>query len=276
MRAGRLAAHNGSMRSAARRSAGRGVRGVTAAAEIGTVALWWGLQPLYKSMLFGLYNLTIAVIGALAAVRHPRSPIGWILAGFSTLTAVLSDFGAAYGHRASPEGWPAGPLAEWIGFGSWSPAALMGCWPCCSSRRAGCPGRGGGWWPGRAAPATCCTSRPGCSTRPTAPGIVSGTNPYAVAGPPYGVLAAAGGGLLTLAPVGSLGSPCRALSRGRPGGAAAAQVGRPGRARHRGPGSGVLRVLGRLAVRPGADPGNPDHRRAVPGCFGPAVPALRC
>ena len=36
--------------------------------------------------------------------------------------------------------------------------------------------------------------------------FVSGTNPYAVAGPPYGVLAAVGGGLLTLAAVGSLAS----------------------------------------------------------------------
>ena len=99
--------------------------GVTAAAEIGTVLLWWGLQQPYRSVLFGLYNLTIVVIGALIAVRHPRSPIGWILAGFSTQTAVLSDFVAAYGHRASLEGWPAGPLAEWIGFGTWSPGALM-------------------------------------------------------------------------------------------------------------------------------------------------------
>jgi hypothetical protein len=36
--------------------------------------------------------------------------------------------------------------------------------------------------------------------------FVSGVNPYAVPGPPYGVLAAVGGGLLTLAAVGSLAS----------------------------------------------------------------------
>ena len=95
--------------------------GVTAAAEIGTVVLWWGLQPLYKSVLFGSYNLTIAVIGALAAVRHPRSPIGWILAGFSTWTAVLSDFGAAYGHRASLEGWPAARWPSGSGSGAGHP-----------------------------------------------------------------------------------------------------------------------------------------------------------
>jgi len=80
-----------------------------------------GLQPPYKSVLFGLYNLTIVVIGALIAVRHPRSPIGWILVGFSTEIAVLSDFVAAYGHRASLESWPAGPPAEWIGFATCRP-----------------------------------------------------------------------------------------------------------------------------------------------------------
>ena len=89
-------------------------------------------------------------------------------------------------------------------------------------------------------------------------------------------MAAVGGALMTLALIGSFASLVVRYRGGRPGGAAAAQVGRPGRARHRGPGSGVLRVLGRLAVRPGADPGGSDHRRAVPGCCGPAVPALRC
>jgi signal transduction histidine kinase len=180
--------------------------GVTAAAEIGTVVLWWGLQPLYKSVLFGLYNLTIAVIGALAAVRHPRSPIGWILAGFSTWTAVLSDFGAAYGHRASLEGWPAGPLAEWIGFGSWSPAALMWVLALLFVPTGRLPGPR--WrlvaWAGCAGdllyiPAWLLNPANGAE-------FVAGTNPYAVAGPPYGVLAAVGGGLLTLAAVGSLAS----------------------------------------------------------------------
>jgi hypothetical protein len=84
--------------------------GVTAAAEIGTVLLGWELQPAYTSVLFGLYNVTIVVIGALIAVRYPRNPVGWILAGFGTQTAVLSDFVAAYGHRASLQGWPADPV----------------------------------------------------------------------------------------------------------------------------------------------------------------------
>jgi signal transduction histidine kinase len=180
--------------------------GVTAAAEIGTVLLSWGLQPAYKSVLFGLYNLTIVVIGALIAVRHPRSPIGWILLGFSTQIAVLSDFVAAYGHRASLESWSAGPLAEWIGFGTWSTGALMWVLALLFIPTGRLPGPR--WrlvaWAGCAGdllyiPAWLLDPANGTN-------FISGTNPYAVPGPPYGVLAAAGGGVLTLAAVGSLAS----------------------------------------------------------------------
>ncbi len=180
--------------------------GVTAAAEIGTILLWWGLQPAYKSVLFGLYNLTIVVIGALIAVRHPRSPIGWILAGFGTETAVLSDFVAAYGHRASLEGWSTGPLAEWIGFGTWSLGALMWVLALLFIPTGRLPG-----------PRWRLVALMGCAgallyipawllNPANGANFVSGVNPYAVPGPPYGVLAAVGGGLLTLAAVGSLAS----------------------------------------------------------------------
>ena len=180
--------------------------GVTAAAEIGTVLLRWGPQPAYTSVLFGLYNVTIVVIGALIAVRHPRNPVGWILAGFGTQTAVLSDFVAAYGHRAALEGWPASPLAEWIGFGTWSLGALMWVLALLFVPTGRLPGPR--WrlvaWAGCAGvllyiPAWLLDPANGAN-------FVSGANPYAVPGPPYGVLAAVGGGLLTLAAAGSVAS----------------------------------------------------------------------
>lgn len=180
--------------------------GVTAAAEIGAVVFGWGLQPAYTSVLFGLYNVTIVMIGALIAVRHPRNPIGWILTGFGTQTAVLSDFVAAYGHRASLEGWSAGPLAEWIGFGTWSLGALMWVLALLFIPTGRLPGPR--WrlvaWMGCAGallyiPAWLLDPANGAN-------FVSGVNPYAVPGPPYGVLTAVGGGLLTLAAVGSLAS----------------------------------------------------------------------
>jgi signal transduction histidine kinase len=183
-----------------------GCVGVTVAAEIGSVGLGWGLQPAYTSVLFGLYNLTIVVIGALIAVRHPRNPIGWILVGFGTQTAVFSDFLAAYGHHASLAGWAAGPLAEWIGFAAWSPGALMWVLALLFTPTGALPGRR--WrlvaWAGGAGDLLYIVA---WLLDPANGGqFVSGTNPYAVPGPPYRVLAAVGGGLLTLAAVGSLSS----------------------------------------------------------------------
>ena len=89
-------------------------------AETASIAVSWGSTPAYQSILFALYTLTIVFIGGLIAVRHPGNPIGWILAGIGTFNAVFGDFIADYGHRASTQGWPGGPLAEWIGYGSWA------------------------------------------------------------------------------------------------------------------------------------------------------------
>ena len=65
-------AHNQSVRALRPGLLTAGCVGVTAVAEAGTTVLAWGLQPAYKSVLFGLFTLTVVVIGALIAVRHPR------------------------------------------------------------------------------------------------------------------------------------------------------------------------------------------------------------
>ena len=204
--------------------------GVTGAAEAGAVTLSWGLKPPYTSVLFGVYNVTIVVIGALIAVRHPRSPIGWILAGFTAVTAVLSDFVAAYGHRASLDHWPGGPLAEWLGFGFWSPAALMWVLALLFVPTGRLPGPR--WrlvaWVG-CAWATRCTSRPGCSTRPTVSEFRVGREPVRRAGTAVrradrGGRRPADRGRGRLA-----GLAGRAVQGRRAGRAAAAQVGGAGR-----------------------------------------------
>ncbi len=139
-------------------------------------------------------------------MRHPRSPIGWILAGFTTVTAVLSDFVAAYGHRASLDHWPGGPLAEWLGFGFWSPGALMWVLALLFVPTGRLPGPR--WrlvaWAGCLGDAMYITAW--LLDPANGRNFVSGVNPYAVPGPPYGVLTAVGGGLLIAAAVGSLAS----------------------------------------------------------------------
>ena len=180
--------------------------GVAVLAETASIAVGWGSTSAYQSILFALYTLTIVLIGGLIAVRHPGSPIGWILAGFGTFSAVFGDFIATYGHRASTQGWPGGPLAEWIGYGSWAQAVLMwilalllvptGRLPGPRWRIIACAGCAG-----TALFIAGYLLDPG-----TGGNYVSGANPYAVAGPEWHIMRAAGGALMTLALIGSFSS----------------------------------------------------------------------
>ena len=206
MCAGRALADNGRVGSSRAAQLAGVCAGVAVLAETASIAVGWGSTPAYQSILFALYTVTIVLLGGLIAVRHPANPIGWILAGIGTFNAVFGDLISVYGHRASTQGWPGGPLAEWIGYGSWQPAILMwilalllvptGRLPGPRWRiiaYAGCagtvlyiagylldPGNGGNY--------------------------VSGANPYAVAGPEWHIMAAVGGVLMTLALIGSFAS----------------------------------------------------------------------
>jgi signal transduction histidine kinase len=179
--------------------------GVATLAVIGSVAVAWGSTPTYQTILYALFTLTIAIIGVLIAVRHPGNPVGWILTGFGvfdTLGSLLS----AYGHRASVEGWPAGPQAEWLGFGSWAPTVLMWILTMLVIPTGRLPGPR--WrivavagFAGMALYIPATLLDPGNGTN-----FVSGVNPYARPGQQWGILTAVGGALMTLALASSLAS----------------------------------------------------------------------
>jgi signal transduction histidine kinase len=179
--------------------------GVAMLGVIGAVAVGWGLTPTYQSILFALYTLTITIIGGLIAVRHPGSPVGWILTGFGAFDGVTSFVGA-YGHRASTEGWPGGPPAEWIGFGTWSAGVLVWILTLLVIPTGRLPG-----------PRWRIVAYAGCAGTAlyipawlldpgTGANFVSGANPYAWPGPQWGIMAAVGGVLMTLALAGSVAS----------------------------------------------------------------------
>jgi len=179
--------------------------GVTALGVIGEAAFGSGSTPAYQDILFAFYILMITIIGALIAVRRPGNPVGWILIGYGTFDGVTSALGA-YGHRASTEGWPAGPLTEWIGLGSWPAGPLMWILTLLVIPTGRLPG-----------PRWRLVAYAGCAGIALyVPGLlldpglgsnfVSRVNPYAWPGPPWGVLAAVGGGLMTLALAGSVAS----------------------------------------------------------------------
>lgn len=98
--------------------------GLTVLAEVGAVALSWGL-PSYYSVFFALYEITLTAVGALIVRRLPRHPVGWILCLFGVQGAVTSDLATGWGLRAVEQGWPAGEVAQWVGLVAWCPGALM-------------------------------------------------------------------------------------------------------------------------------------------------------
>lgn len=93
--------------------------GATVIAEIAAVALSWRLEPAYDTFVYTVFTLATVGAGALIAQRHPENPIGWLFCGFGLLNAVSGDLSEGYGLRAAAEGWPGGPMAEWIGWVSW-------------------------------------------------------------------------------------------------------------------------------------------------------------
>jgi signal transduction histidine kinase len=98
--------------------------GLTALVEAAAVALSWGLEPLYDTVVYAVVAVVGAGAGALVAARHPGNPIGWLLLGFALLNALISDVAQGWGLRAAAEGWPSGTAGEWITASSWLPSGF--------------------------------------------------------------------------------------------------------------------------------------------------------
>ncbi len=98
----------------------------TLAVEAVAVALSWGLEPRYDTVLYAFYAVTQAGAGALIVSRHPGHRIGWLFIADATFTALAGDLAQGWGLRAAEQGWPAGPFAEWVALWSWIPSGPLG------------------------------------------------------------------------------------------------------------------------------------------------------
>lgn len=115
------------------RGVGRTVSSVVAAACVAAVAageataivLVHGIQPLGDSLMWALYNVSVAAIGALIVLRMPRHAIGWILCLGGTVGGLSTDVLGGYGLRAEAAGWPAAAQTQWLAASAWCLSALM-------------------------------------------------------------------------------------------------------------------------------------------------------
>lgn len=87
---------------------------VTVSAELVAVGLSWGLEPWTDTAIYALYSTAIAAAGMLVASRDPRNPIGWLMLWLGASNAVFADLAQGYGLRAAEQGWPSGPVGEWL------------------------------------------------------------------------------------------------------------------------------------------------------------------
>ena len=94
--------------------------------EVAAVALSWGLEPGWDTLVYAIYALTQVAVGALIVSRHPGHRIGWLFIVDGIVTAAAADLAQGWGLRAAELGWPGGPWAEWIALSSWIVTAPLG------------------------------------------------------------------------------------------------------------------------------------------------------
>jgi signal transduction histidine kinase len=92
--------------------------GATLAVEVVAVALSWGLEPRYDTVVYAFYAVTLVGAGSLIVSRYPGHRIGWLFIA-TALQAALPDLAQGWGVRAAQQHWPAGPFAEWVALWSW-------------------------------------------------------------------------------------------------------------------------------------------------------------
>jgi signal transduction histidine kinase len=164
---------------------------LTLAVELAAVALSWGLESRYDTLLYAVYAATLAGAGALVASRQPRNPIGWLFLVFALLGAVMADAAQGWALQAPEQGWRGGDTAELLASSGRQLSGL--CWILTfllipdgrlPSRR---------WQPvvWAAAVGTLLTAA-GWSLDEDLYDFPSGHNPFAVEGLPTGALFAAG------------------------------------------------------------------------------------
>ncbi|GAB4006796.1 sensor histidine kinase [Nocardioides ultimimeridianus] len=93
---------------------------VAVAAEAGSVALSWGREPAWDTLVYAVYALATTVAGVLILARHPRHRIGVLLVVNGLLQAVVTDLAQDYALTGTPHHWPGAAIVDLIASCTWA------------------------------------------------------------------------------------------------------------------------------------------------------------
>ena len=162
--------------------------GLTLALEVAAIALSWGLESGYDTLLYAFYSVTLAAAGALIASRHPENAIGWLFCSFALLNALAADAAQGWALRAGETAGPAVTPPPCSPMRAGSRAASAGCSRSSCFRTGTCRAGGGGSPSGRPRSGRSSPCRAGRSTPDAGDVYPSGHNPIAVEQVPTEVL----------------------------------------------------------------------------------------
>ena len=172
--------------------------GVTVVLVVLMTLLSVGREPVFDTLLYGLFWITLATVGAFVASRHPDNAVGWLFCVLA-LYGALTESAAGWGYFAAEQGLPAGELGEWIILWSWVGDLTLWTVVLMLFPNGRLPSRR--WrfvlW---IAAAGCVLALPGQALNPSLGSeLTSGTNPFAVEVVPTDALFGAGMALLLAA-----------------------------------------------------------------------------
>lgn len=98
---------------------------LTVAVEAAAIALSWGREPAWDTVIYAVYSLANVVAGALINARHPGHVIGWLLSATGLLNAFVSDLGQGWALAGTAHGWPGADLADLAASSQWSVGGLL-------------------------------------------------------------------------------------------------------------------------------------------------------
>lgn len=88
--------------------------------EGAAIALSWGREPRWDSVVYAVYALANVSAGVLVLARHPRHRIGWLLIATGLLQAVVTDLGQGWALSGTARGWPGSAAADLAANSAWA------------------------------------------------------------------------------------------------------------------------------------------------------------